>query len=127
MADPGLAWWGLESQRRIQVVEVFSGSAPSTGAPLGAAQSGRAAEACRPLSLWQAAHCNSLTRSVPRSTEGGWTPVWIPAEAWNTAENKTAATVTGAETRCRKLMEFQIPYAEVPEPAKTAECGIVSF
>ena len=94
---------------------------------MGAAQSGRAAEACRPLSLWQAAHCNSLTRSVPRSTEGGWTPVWIPAEAWNTAENKTAATVNGAETRCRKLMEFKRPYAEVPEPAKTAECGIVSF
>ena len=128
MADPGLAWWGLESQRRIQVVEVFSGSVPSTGAPLGAAQSGSAAEAGKPLSLWQAAHCNSLTKRVPRSIEGGWTPVWIPAEAWNTAENRAAATVNGAETRCRKqLMGFQRPYAEVPEAAKTVAQGSREF
>ena len=91
IAEPALVWWGAFSQRRSQAVEVFSGSPVSVGAPLGAAQSGMAVETGRPWALWQAAHCNSLTSKVPRSTEGGRTPVWIPARPGRAEQNNAAA------------------------------------
>ena len=70
---------------------------------------------------------SALTSRVPRSTEGDRTPVWIEAQDGRTAENRAAAAVNGAETRCRKLMEVRQGYARKREAAKTAEHRIEGF